>query len=304
MNFVFAALLLAITTSLTCALPGTFLVLRRQAMLVDAMSHAVLPGIVLGAFLSGSTYSPIMVLLAAIFGLIVVLGANFLQSTGRLAEDASQGVVFPLLFSGGVIMLSTALAEVHICEDTVLTGDLNLLALDTERLVIGNLDFGPHAMWMLLIVLFLNALFLGFTYKVMQLGTFDRESAKVIGFPIRLVETLFMVLVALTIVVAFSTAGAILVIALLVTPAATAILLSNSLSRVIALTVLISVVTATIGFFVAWHFNLATSAMMAFTDGALFCVVLLAINVKRKWEARLSSLPPCLDEHLADAKRD
>ena len=102
----------------------------------------------------------------------------------------------------------------------------------------------------------------------------------------RLVETLFMVLVALTIVVAFSTAGAILVIALLVTPAATAILLSNSLSRVIALTVLISVVTATIGFFVAWHFNLATSAMMAFTDGALFCLVLLAIPVERKWEAR------------------
>lgn len=149
------------------------------------------PGLCWGHFLSGSTYSPIMVLLAAIFGLIVVLGANFLQSTGRLAEDASQGVVFPLLFSGGVIMLSTTLAEVHICEDTVLTGDLNLLALDTERLVIGNLDFGPHAMWMLLIVLLLNALFLGFTYKVMQLGTFDRESAKVIGFPIRLVETLF-----------------------------------------------------------------------------------------------------------------
>ena len=103
MSFVLAALLLAITTSVTCALPGTFLVLRRQSMLVDAMSHAVLPGIVLGALLSGSTYSPIMVVLAAGFGLIVVLGANYLQSTGLLPKDASQGVIFPLLFSGGVI---------------------------------------------------------------------------------------------------------------------------------------------------------------------------------------------------------
>ena len=119
MSFVLAALLLAITTSVTCALPGTFLVLRRQSMLVDAMSHAVLPGIVLGALLSGSTYSPIMVVLAAGFGLIVVLGANYLQSTGLLPKDASQGVIFPLLFSGGVILLSTALAHVHICEDTV-----------------------------------------------------------------------------------------------------------------------------------------------------------------------------------------
>ncbi|MFQ9338526.1 MAG: metal ABC transporter permease, partial [Varibaculum sp.] len=91
MSFVLAALLLAITTSVTCALPGTFLVLRRQSMLVDAMSHAVLPGIVLGALLSGSTYSPIMVVLAAGFGLIVVLGANYLQSTGLLPKDASQG---------------------------------------------------------------------------------------------------------------------------------------------------------------------------------------------------------------------
>ena len=242
MSFVLAALLLAITTSVTCALPGTFLVLRRQSMLVDAMSHAVLPGIVLGALLSGSTYSPIMVVLAAGFGLIVVLGANYLQSTGLLPKDASQGVIFPLLFSGGVILLSTALAHVHICEDTVLTGDLNLLALDTERLIISNYDFGPRAMWMLLIIFLANALFLLLTYKVMQLVTFDRESARVIGFPIRTVETIFMVLVALTIVVAFSTAGAILVIALLVTPAATAILLSNSLPKIFAFTLILSLI--------------------------------------------------------------
>lgn len=275
MSFVLAALLLAITTSVTCALPGTFLVLRRQSMLVDAMSHAVLPGIVLGALLSGSTYSPIMVVLAAGFGLIVVLGANYLQSTGLLPKDASQGVIFPLLFSGGVILLSTALAHVHICEDTVLTGDLNLLALDTERLIISNYDFGPRAMWMLMIIFLANALFLLLTYKVMQLVTFDRESARVIGFPIRTVETIFMVLVALTIVVAFSTAGAILVIALLVTPAATAILLSNSLPKIFAFTLIIAVISAIIGFITAWHFNLATSAMMAFTDGVLFLIVLL-----------------------------
>lgn len=282
MSFVVAALLLAITTSVTCGLPGVFLVLRRQSMLIDAMSHAVLPGIVLGALIAGSTYSPLMIIFAAAFGLVVVFGANYLQSTGLVSKDASQGVIFPLLFSGGVILLSTVLAHVHICEDTVLTGDLNLLALDTERLTFGNYDLGPRAMWMLLGVFAINLAFLLITYKVMQLVTFDRESAQVIGFPIRFVESCFMLLVALTIVVAFSTAGAILVIALMVTPAATAILLTNSLPRVIVLTIAISIFSAAFGFVIAWHFELATSAMMAFTDGALFLIALVTVNLLHK----------------------
>lgn len=137
-------------------------------------------------------------------------------------------------------------------------------------------------MWMLLIIFVANTVFLLLTYKVMQLVTFDRESARVIGFPIRTVETIFMVLVALTIVVAFSTAGAILVIALLVTPAATAILLSNSLPKIFAFTLTIAVISAIIGFTTAWHFNLATSAMMAFTDGVLFLIVLLISRVRAR----------------------
>lgn len=280
MSFITAVALLAIVTAVTCAIPGTFLVLRRVSMLADAMSHAVLPGIVLGAILSGTTHSPLMLAMAALMGLIVVAGAEYLRNTGMVNGDANQALIFPMLFAVGVILLSTTLSEVHICQDTVLTGDLNLMALEPERLVMGDWDLGPKSMWMLLGVCVINVAYIVWAYPVLKVSTFDPIFARSLGMPVRAVTTGLMFLVALTIVVAFNTAGAILVVALLIVPPATALLITRSLPQMLVVSALIAAASALLGFWVAYVFDLATSAMMSVIDGLVFLLV-LALRSRR-----------------------
>ncbi|QOQ38744.1 metal ABC transporter permease [Trueperella pecoris] len=286
MSFILSVMLLAVVTSVVCSLPGVFLVLRRQSMLVDALSHAVLPGIVLGALISGSTHSPVMTVIATLCGLLIVIGADRLKRTGLLAGDANQGVIYPALFALGVLLLSTQLSGVHICADTVLVGDLNLMALETEHLIVGGFDIGPRMMWVLISVGALNAAFIVVAYRVLQATTFDKSFAAVSGMPVKIVDTVFMVLIALTVVTAFNVAGAILVITLMVVPAATAVLIAGTLPALIGQTIGISVFSGLVGFLVAWQGDLATTPMMAFVDGVMFCLVLLASRMLPRRLAR------------------
>lgn len=286
MSFIVSVALLAVVTALTCSLPGTFLVLRHQAMLIDAMSHAVLPGIVVGALLSGSTHSPLMIVFASAMGMLVVVGAEKLRNTGLIAGDANQGLIFPVLLAVGIILLSTVLQNVHICEDTVLTGDINLMALEPEHIIAGSLDFGPRTMWMMLGVFALNSLYIGVTFRVLKLATFDPLLARTMGFPVRLVEYGLMLLVSMTVVVAFDTAGAILVVALMVVPPATALLVARTLPQMILLSMGIAVGTALVGFWIALEFDLATSAMMAVVDGVVFLVVFVATKRWARFKGR------------------
>ena len=274
MSLFAGVILLAIMSSMTCALPGTFLVLRHESMLVDAMSHAVLPGIVIGAIISGTTHSFLMAVLAAVMGIVVVLAAKWLRSTGLIAGDANQGLIFPFLFAVGVLLLSTVLKSVHVCEDTVLTGDMNLNALPTEQVVIGDFSYGPEAFWKMFIVFGLNIAFVAVFYRVLKLSTFDPALARTMGMPTKRVEWALMFLVSLTVVVAFDTAGAILVVAFVVVPPATALLLSRTLPQMILIGQVVAVTSALAGFFVAYYLDLPTSAMMAVIDGLVFLTVL------------------------------
>lgn len=283
----FAALcLLAIAVSCSCALPGVFLVVRQQSMLVDAMSHAVFPGIVIGVLVSGTTRSPWMIVIAVVFGLIVVLAAQKLRDTGLITGEASQGLIFPVLFALGIVILSTELSSVHVSESTVLAGDMNLMALSTERLVINGYDYGPHMAWWSLGMLCLNAVFIRVSYRTLHLSSFDPRLARTLGMPTQLVNAAFMVLVALTIVVSFSTVGTVLVIALMIVPAAITRLLTNKLSLMIPLTLVVAVVTALLGLFIANAANLATAPMMACLDGAIFLAVWGYVYCSRRLRMR------------------
>lgn len=275
-------ILLAIATAVACALPGVFLVLRRQSMLVDAMSHAVLPGIVIGALVTGTTHSILLVIFAALLGLVVVIGANWLRGTGLISGDADQGLIFPVFFAVGVLILSTSLKNVHIHESTVLTGDLNLLALPSEHIIVGGIDIGPSAMWQLLGVVLLTALFILAAYPVLEASTFDRPFALAMGLPVKLVDTILMVITAIAVVTAFNTAGAILVVAMMVAPAAAAMLITRSLGQLIGLTLVFAVLSAVIGFLIAWQWDLATSPMMALIDGVAFLLAAAYYTMRRR----------------------
>lgn len=277
MSFALGASLLAVVTALACALPGTFIVLRKNAMLVDAISHSVLPGIVVGYFFTHDLDSPLLVIGAALAGLLVVLGSEWLTRTGLVAGDAPQGLIFPALFSVGVILVSMNFADIHLDTHSVLVGDFNLAAF--EQLTIGGTPVGPAYLAIMLVVLAINVLFVALAYRMLKVTTFDVAFAATIGVRTRLVNTAFMFLVALTVTAAFHAAGAILVIALIVIPPATAYLLSNRLSVMLGLTALIAVGGAIGGFWVAYALDAATSAGMAVFYGLIFVAVFAAVRL-------------------------
>lgn len=267
MSFVAWTALLALISALACALPGVFVVLRRSSMLTDAIGHAVLPGIVIGYAITHDLKSPLLMLGAALSGLLVVIGNEYLVSTGLLSGDAAQGLIFPALFSIGVILVTSNFAHVHLDVHVVLIGDLNLVAFD--QLEIGGTNFGPTYFWVLLAIFALNALFIAVFWSEMKISTFDPVFAETIGIKVRALNMAFMFLVSLTITAAFNTSGAVLVIALMIAPPACAHLLTTRLSAMIGITLLIASVGSLGGFWLAYELDAATSAGMA-----LFYVVI------------------------------
>lgn len=307
MSFVFGTALLAVVTALACAVPGVFVVLRRNSMIVEAIAHAVLPGIVLGFMLTNDLQSPWLLFGAAVSGLLVVIGSEYLGRLGVLSGDAPQGLVFPALFSVGVILISSHIKNVHLCVDTVLVGDLNLASF--EDLTIGGSNIGPRYLYIMTAVLLFNVVFLAANYRRLQLTTLDDEFARSLGMRTGVFNMVFMLTVALTITAAFHAAGALLVVGLIVVPAATAYLVSTRLSTMIWLTMVIAAVGATVGFWLAYVTNTATSAGLAVTYFLIFTMAFLGVRLHRSWvQRRLAGgdnrQDPATPEHdLADATR-
>ncbi len=280
MSFAVGVLLLAIVTAVACALPGVFVVLRRSSMLVDAIGHAVLPGIVVGYALTRDLGSPLLILGAALAGLVVVLGAEWLGRTGLLTGDSPQGLIFPALFAAGVIAVTLNFGNVHLDTHAVLVGDLNLAAF--EQWIVGGASFGPTYLYVMLAVLAVNIAFVAIMYRHLTVTTFDPEFASSIGIRTGAVQTAFMFLVSVTVTAAFHASGAILVLALVVVPAATAHLLSRRLPATLLLAVVIAAGGAAAGFVLAYVLDAATSAGMAVFYGAIFAVVLAIVKVRER----------------------
>ena len=284
MSFVAGVAALALVTALACALPGVFLLLRRDAMTVEAVSHAVLPGIVVGLIVAGSLDSPILILAAALTGLLVVLGAEYLQGTGLLEGDAPLGLVFPALFSIGIILVSQRFSNVHLDEHVVLVGDLNLAAF--IHLEVAGVSFGPRYLYVMLAVLLMNAAFIWRFYKELKITTFDPTLAELLGFRVRRLHYAFMFLVSVTITAAFYAAGSILTVALMIVPAATAHLVTKRLSHMLGWTAAIAAAGALTGFGVAYALDAATSGAMALMLGLVFSAVFAGQRLQALWCAR------------------
>ncbi|MDO4887294.1 MAG: metal ABC transporter permease [Actinomycetaceae bacterium] len=282
-TYAFGVLALVVVTATACAIPGAFLVTSRQSMLVDAMGHAVLPGIVLAAMI-WPIGSPLLVVGAALLALVVVAGAEAASRTGLVAGDASVGLLFPGLFSIGVILLSTRFSHLHLHEDTVLVGDPNIVA--AQRLTWNGWDLGARYCYVMLGVLLLNALFFGLFHRKLALAVFDADYARTIGVRVGVLRSVAMTLVAVTLTASFYTAGAVLVIAFVVVPAATACLVANSFPRVIAFSAVIAAVVSTSAFLVTYWANRPTSSWTAFIYGTMFLAVWAGVRLRRSMRHR------------------
>ena len=250
---------------------GVYLVLRRLAMLADALSHAVLPGIVIGFMISGSRTGPAMLTGAALAALACSASIQFLRNKAGLRNDLAIGTSFTFFFALGVILITRYAGQVDLDQDCVLYGELAYAPLEPWKW--GATSLGPRSAWIL------GALFL-VTYTILRLfetrwiaTSFDPDYAGTIGLRTGLWHTLFMGLVALTTTLTFESVGAVLIIALLVGPPATALLLSRRLSRVFMLSLAIGVAEVCAGYGIA----LATSGNLVGAIGIVTGVVYLAV---------------------------
>ena len=265
--------LIAAIVAMACAIPGVFLVLRKMALISDAISHAILPGIVIGFFITQDLNSPLLILLAAFTGVITVVLVEFIQKTGLVKEDTAIGLVFPVLFSIGVILIAKNANDVHLDVDAVLLGELAFTPFD--RLMVGGSDWGPKSLWVMGSILVITVSLLLLFFKELKVTTFDAGLSSVLGISPVIMHYGLMSVSSITVVGAFDAVGAILLVALMIAPAAMAYLLTEDLKKMIWLSVLFGVFSAISGYWVANILDASISGSIATTLGVIFLAVYL-----------------------------
>ncbi|HNT87644.1 MAG TPA: metal ABC transporter permease [Candidatus Hydrogenedentes bacterium] len=256
-----------------CGVIGCFLVLRRQAMMGDAISHGVLPGIVIAFVMTGSRNIAPMFLAAGAMGLLTAFLTDVLARRGRLQSDAAMGVTFTWLFAVGVILVTRYADAVDLDVECVLYGEI--LFTPFNRFEWGGFDLGPKAVWTTGAALAANAVFLTLGYPKLKLCTFDPGLAAALGVRVALWHYLLMAFTSMTTVACFESVGAVLVVAMLIAPANTAYLLTDRLSIMLAIAAVVGVISAVSGYLLAYQLDGAIAAGMTVTSGALFALAAL-----------------------------
>ncbi len=259
--------------AIACAIPGTFLVLRKMAMISDAISHSILPGLVIGFFLTQDLNSPLLIILAALTGVLTVVMVEKIQQSKMVKEDTAIGLVFPALFSIGVILIAQYANDVHLDTDAVLLGELAFTPFD--RLYIAGTDIGPKALIVITVILTATLLLLFAFFKELKLSTFDAGMATSLGFSPVIIHYGLMTVASVTTVGAFDAVGAILVVALMIAPPATAYLLTTNLKKMLALACFFGVFAAVTGYWAASALDASIAGSIATMLGLLFFVVYL-----------------------------
>lgn len=274
--------------AISCALLGNFLVLRKMSMMGDAISHAVLPGLAIAFVITEARASLTMFIGAAVVGVLTAVFTQWVSRFGKVDEGASMGIVFTTLFALGLLLIVQAADHVDLDASCVLYGAIELTPLDVvwRPEFFGAILEVPRAAIVLSIVCVVNALFVILFFKELRISSFDAELATTMGINANVMHYLLMTLVAVTTVGAFEVVGSIIVIAMLIVPAATAHLLTDRLDVMVLLSVLIAMLTAVLGHVAALRApgwlgfdptvveTTSTSGMMAVMAGGLFMAVL------------------------------
>lgn len=273
MNADLVIVLTACLVAVAGSLLGVFLVLRRLSMISDAISHSVLPGIVAAFWFSGGETATVPALIgAAAMGLLTVALVDALTRSGRVKNDAAIGVVFPLLFSIGVILISVYFRGAHLDLDAVLYGEIayapfNLITLFGREL--------PESLVLMGTLALLNAVFVGAFFKELRLSTFDAGLAGFLGFAPGALHYALMTLLSFTTVGAFEAVGAVLIVAFVIVPPACAYLLTRRLPAMLGLSLGIGVFASITGYVLALAVDASIAGMIASVLGVMFFLCLL-----------------------------
>lgn len=272
----FWVIITGVLVGITCSIAGVFLILRNMSMIADAISHTVLFGIVMAFIITHSLNGFWMLVGAAIAGILTAYLVQLLHSTG-IQEDASIGVVFTSLFALGVLLITMFAGDIHLDVEHVLMGEIAFVPWDKWTFLSLTM---PKAVWMLLLVLILNVGFLLLFFKEMKLATFDPVYSASIGIPVLFLHYGFMTSISFTTVAAFDSVGAILVVAMLIGPAATAYLISKTIKQMFIYSMLFGSTASIVGYYLAKFWDTSIAGMMATTVGILFIITLVSQKVK------------------------
>lgn len=254
-RFMRLALVEVIVMGTVAGLLGTYVVIRGLAFVGDAIAHSVFPGVVIAFLLDGSLFAG-----GAIFGVLTALAISALALTRRIREDTAIGVVFAGAFALGIVLISTSPGYTRDLT-SFLFGDV--LAVTTTDIVLSLLVGGAA----LVVAIALR--------RVLLLSSFDREMAMALGLPVFWLDTLLLVMITLTIVISLRAVGNVLVVAMFVTPAATARLWVDDVGKMMVLSALIGAASGVAGLYISWYSDLAAGGMIVLTVTAVFLATLV-----------------------------
>jgi len=269
MSYTAWILLTASLVGVSCGLVGVLLILRRMAMMADAISHTVLLGIVVAYLVTLQLSGIHMFIGAVVAGLLTAVLVQWFHQLG-VQQEASIGIVFTTLFAIGVILIATKAGNAHLDVQHSLMGEITFIPWNKVLLpLVGEV---PKAIISLVIVLIVILTVLLLFYKEWKLTSFDAVFAASIGIPVTLMHYVFMSLVSITSVAAFDAVGAILVIAMLITPASAAYLWTDKLSIMLVLSSIFGIISAFSGYYMAVLLDTSISGAMALATGIIFLI--------------------------------
>lgn len=275
-DWMWRGMLASTLAAIPLAVLGVFLYLRRMSLLADALAHVALPGIVVAFLFTGSLDGPVMLAGAAAVGLMSAFAIEALAKRPNVRSDAAIGIVFTVLFAAGVILVSTTVHDAHIDTSCVLFG--NVLAIS------------DRALWMLGAVAPAVLILVAVFYRWLSVSSFDPTLATSIGVPVALVHYGLMTAVSVTTVASFEAVGAILAIAMMVVPAATAHLLADRLWTMLLVAVGHGLVSSVVGTYVSIWMNASTAGAIVVVGGILYALAFLFAPkhglVTRAWRQR------------------
>src|SRR5699024_9021002 len=242
----------SVILGITCGIIGCFIILKGLALMSDAISHAVLPGVAISYLLKISYFYG-----AIVFGILAALGISFVKQKSKIKIDSAIGIVFSAFLALGILLVTKIQSPINL--NNILFG--NVLTINSSDRILTE---AVAAAVLLGIFLF---------YKELQLITFDPVMAKASGFPVKLINYLLMIMLTLITVVSLQTVGVILVVSLLITPAATAFLLTKKLSNMLWISALIGAFSAIIGLFFSVTYNLPSGVVIVLTATFIFLIV-------------------------------
>lgn len=264
-------------TTLACSSLGNLLVLKNESMLADALSHAILLGIVLGFFVSRDLHSPLLIIGATLFGVLTILFIDLLMKSDKINHDAATGLVFPFLFAIAVILISMFAKNVHLDIDMVLMGEILLTSFTRIHFLGISL---PLMFIQTGVILLINILFLISNYNKLKLYLFDIVQAHLAGMHTILYKIIIMLLVALTTVVSFNSVGSITVICFFVAPSMSALHFCKNFKQLLIISSIFSIINSTIGFSIALLLNLNIAGSATFISLVTFIICILIQQYK------------------------